>query len=86
MFFQTTPTLKVAGSNPVGRTFMKPCNLNGCRVFVVMKLEVVLGLFHFSRRFVRKNVRKQRKKHAANPVKSMLCGLFTVSGFMSGIA
>ena len=36
--------------------------------------------------FVRKNVRKRRKKHAANPVIARLCGLFTMSGFMSGIA
>lgn len=50
-----------------------------------MELEVLLGLFHFSVHFVRKNVRKRRKKLPAKPVFSTFCGLFIVSGFMSGI-
>ena len=80
-----TPTLKVAGSNPDGRTYMKPCNLNGCGVFCYYGVRSAFRPFSLFSAFCRENFRKRRKNLPAKPMFSRLCGLFIVSGFTSGI-
>ena len=66
-YVSVTPTLKVAGSNPVGRTYVKPCNLNGCRVFDCFGFIRSLGLFSLLNAFCQEKCQKTKEKACRKP-------------------